>query len=68
MYRMLISHLVLVGVAVVSEPQPQELLVNVLWLLTCPVPGFVCVRQPVPVHSSCLQLLLPIATMYSAVC
>lgn len=41
------KNLVLVGVAVLAEPEAQELLVDVAGLLPCRVPLRVCVRQPV---------------------
>lgn len=42
------THLVLVWVAALPEPQPQELLVDVLWLLAGSQPRLIAVSQPVP--------------------
>ena len=42
------AHLVPVGVAVVPEPQPQELLIDVLRLLSSRMTRLVAVSNPVP--------------------
>ena len=50
------AHLVLVWVAALPEPEPQELLINVLWLLLGCHACFIAVCQPVPAGVWCVDL------------
>jgi hypothetical protein len=52
----LVTHLILVRIAALPEPEPEELLINVLWLLPTCHSRLIAVCQPVAAGVWCVDL------------
>ena len=48
------AHRIIVGVALLAEPQPEKLLVHILRLLGLRMPLFIRVCKPIPAHEDAL--------------